>query len=453
MIADLARARVRGCCLFVLTFLASNAQARVFVSGDLPRQADLGFLTSVPGPLLSVIQVTAGSLAAAQGLRMGDLLTAVNGKRFSKPYEGQDLLEKLDGGVPVTLTVTRDGRPLLIRYTPPPRPFEKFRGLDTYYGVIETPDGARLRTILTRPEGSSGRLPAIFFVQWVGCESVDFTGDGAWLQVFRGVAERSGMAFARTERASSGDSEGPGCHLLDFDTELAHYRFALDELGRGKHVDASQIVVFGNSLGTMLVPLLIQGRSVAGAIITSGGALTYYERMLNFERQVLERRGGPPPEIHGRMTRAARFYTEYLLNGSTPEQIAARDPELGAVWRELYGTGDGVQYNRPYAYHQQLARKNVLGAWAESTAPVLVLFNSFDQSESLHGAEVVAETVNRLRPGSAEFVLIPELDHSFYLYPSIEDAALRVRERRVAAPEPAIHHILAWLKRKVRPAP
>jgi hypothetical protein len=39
----------------------------------------------------------------------------------------------------------------------------------------------------------------------------------------------------------------------------------------------------------------------------------------------------------------------------------------------MRGTGDGVHHGRPYAYHRQLARRDLLGAWADLAAPVLVL--------------------------------------------------------------------------------
>ena len=54
------------------------------------------------------------------------------------------------------------------------RPLEDLAGLETEYGVVRTSEGVRLRTILTRPEGASGRLPAIFIAQWVSCGSIEF---------------------------------------------------------------------------------------------------------------------------------------------------------------------------------------------------------------------------------------------------------------------------------------
>src|SRR5688500_13078950 len=50
-------------------------------------------------------------------------------------------------------------------------------GLETEYGQIRTTEGFRLRSILTRPTGTTSRLPAILLTQWVSCGSLDFAGD------------------------------------------------------------------------------------------------------------------------------------------------------------------------------------------------------------------------------------------------------------------------------------
>lgn len=427
--------------------LAGPAVAAVQVDGDLPRQADLGFRVRATAEGLVTRRVDPQSAAHRAGLRDGDRLTRINGASFEKPYLGEALLEKLDGEKPLRLAILRGGASQEVAFTPPAKPLEQIEGLDSYYGVLDTPDGARLRTILTRPAGTTGPLATIFFVQWVSCDSVEFTDSGAWIDVFKAVAQRSGMAMIRVERSANGDSEGPACHELDLETELAHYRHAFDRLTRSPHVDPERVVVLGNSLGSMLVPMVAQGRQVAGAAITSGGGLSYYERMLHFDRMHLERGGGAPGELHEKLMAQARFHVEYLLNGRTPEEIAARDPELGKVWGQIPHVGDGVHYGRPYAYHHQAARLNLLGAWAAIDAPVLVLYNEFDQYESRRGAEAVVETVNRLRPGTARLVVLPMQDHSFYLHPSA-DAAFS-GEGGVAVPEPGAQAILDWLQQAV----
>ena len=51
------------------------------------------------------------------------------------------------------------------------------------------------------------------------------------------LASQSGMVLIRVDRAGTGDSEGPACDRLDYDTEVRHYREAFDQLARHAWVD------------------------------------------------------------------------------------------------------------------------------------------------------------------------------------------------------------------------
>lgn len=433
---------MRLCVLYLC--LLTAIQAAAAPEPVLPRRASLGFAVDDSADGLRVTRLVEDSAAARAGLREDDLITAVNEVGPVKGHAGRDLLRRLAGEVPVTLRIRRGGGSAVITFTPPPEPFESFAGIATSYGAIQTPDGAILRTIVTRPEGADRPLPAIFFTQWVSCDSVEINRPGAWLEVMRGVIERSGMVFIRVERSSGGDSRGPGCHELDYDTEVSHYRHAFDQLVREPLVDIEQVYVWGNSLGSTTAPLVVNGRRVAGVIVGGGGAQTYFERMLQFDRIGFERSGMDPGEIDDRMRQHAEFHFEYLLRGKDPEQIAAERPELSDVWTQMRGTGQGVHYGRPYAYHWQAAGKSFLRAWVEFTGDVLVMFHEYDQFEYGEGHRLIVDTLNRLRPGSATLTVLPKTGHGYRVYPTAEHAFRG--EAGVPAPELAIEPILSWLK-------
>ena len=427
----------------VAGFLAASvAVAQPRLEGDLPRGADLGFAAPAREGRLVVARLDPSSAAAAAGLADGDAIVAVGGRRFARPYEGADLLRRLDGGRPALLTVLRGGVEREVRFVPPERPFEPFEKVEAVYGSVTTPDGARLRTILTRPRGATAPLPTVFVTQWVSCDSIEYDPADNVQHVLRALVERSGMAIARVERGGGGDSEGPGCHELDYDTEVAHYRYALDHLARSPWVDPQRIVVLGLSLGSTTAPLVAAGRPVAGVIVTGAGALTYFERMVAFDRLALERLGDPR-EVQSKLLRHADFHRRYLLEGRSPEDLEA-EPALAGVWAEIRGTGDGVHYGRPYDWHRQAARRDFLAAWADIAAPVLVLYAELDQFEPAGGHRLIADTVERLRPGSATFVELPRMGHDFAVYPTAADAMRW--ERGAPAPELVAGPILAWLR-------
>jgi pimeloyl-ACP methyl ester carboxylesterase len=295
-------------------------------------------------------------------------------------------------------------------------------GLETEYGQVRTSEGLRLRTILTRPAGSTGRSPAIFLAQWVSCGSLDVPADRP--SMVRYLAENAGMVLVRVERSGTGDSEGPACSALDYNNEVRHYREALDQLARHPWIDPDRIVIFGNSLGATVAPLIAAGRRIAGVAVQGGGAVTYLERMINFDRNYLERSGKyTPAQIHEEMMRRIPFHVEYLANGKTPEQIERERPDLRGVWQSVRGGAEAPpHYGRPYAWHQQAAKQDFLEAWTNVQAPVLVIYGEFDQFENRHGHRLIADTVNKLRPGSATFIEVPGADHEIDLYASAEDA-------------------------------
>lgn len=188
------------------------------------------------------------------------------------------------------------------------RALEAIPGLDSRYGVLRTANGARLRTILTRPTGSTGRLPAILFVQWLSCDSIELPArqqDG-WSRMLRRLAQESGFVMMRTEKAGVGDSEGD-CASLDYETELAHHRAALAALQASPDVDPRKIVVFGASMGGNYAPLVVEGGPVAGVMIWGGGAQSWFERMLGFERRAKEFSALPAAELDAYMRAHALF--------------------------------------------------------------------------------------------------------------------------------------------------
>lgn len=284
------------------------------------------------------------------------------------------------------------------------KPLESIEGLDSHYGVLETRDGTRLRTVLTRPAGSRGRLPAILFVQWLSCESIELPAsqtDG-WSRMLRRIARDSGAVMLRTDKAGVGDSEGGPCAELDYETELAHHREALAALRRSGHADPERILIFGASMGGNMAPLVAQGKEVAGIMIWGGGAHTWFERMLGFERRAKELGGWPAAELDGYMKSLTRFLHGYLVEGLAPEAIAEREPALGGVWRQIVGTGAGSHYGRPLAFHRQAQARDWAAAWAQVQAPVLAVYGEYDWFESAEAHRLVADIANRGRPGRGD---------------------------------------------------
>ncbi len=351
---------------------------------------------------------------------------------------------------------------LLLAFSPPPaesearmvgdlprtgdRPLEALPGVDTEFGELKTPDGARLRTIVTRPSGATGRLPAVLYVQWLSCDTIELSPDArdGWSTMLRELVTRSGVLWQRVDKAGVGDSQGPACSALDYETELAHHRAAFRQLLARPDVDPRRVVVFGASMGANMAPLIAADQDVAGVVVWGGGATTWYERTLRFERNGLELGDTDPAMLTAEVSSRAAFLTKYLIDGQVPADIGRRDPELGKVWSRLVGTSGDGHYGRPFAFHQQAQRQNWAGAWARVRSPVLALYGEYDWFESRDAVGLIADVVNHRRPGAATLQIVPGLDHHFMRYATRRDAH---QERGgVEAAAPVIETILGWLR-------
>lgn len=416
-------------CLLLFLTAGSAAQAASVVAGDLPRRAALGFSPNVEGEALSVARVQAGSPAEAAGLKTGDQVAAINGVQVR---DGLDGLDRLKRTMPsqLQLTVARGGQRANVRFDVAARPLEDMPGMDSFYDVATLAPGVRLRTIVAKPSGKSGRFRTLLFTQWVSCGSIEHNAASPWRVGLADFARRNGLALARVERSSDGDSVGPACHGLDYDSEVAHYVAAYDHLLKtSPHLDRSRVVVLGSSLGGTTAPLVAKalqdrGVRIQGVAVTGGGAVTYFERMLNFERHYLERRPKQvqPTQIHDQMMKRIAFLHEYLVKGRMPDEIARDNAAMAQVRRDVLGLDRGAHYGRPFAYHHQAAKRDFLSAWTGLNGRALAVFGEFDQFEDRHGHAMIAHMVNRLRPGHGQFVELARTDHDLVVHATIEDA-------------------------------
>src|ERR1044072_6082210 len=231
---------------------------------------------------------------------------------------------------------------------------ETHPNITTSYGTLTASDGIKLQTIVTKPTNATGRLPAILFVQWLSCDTVRISDNprGGWSAMLAQIVRRSNALVWRTEKRGVGASGGD-CATMDYDTELADHKRALQQLRQRDDVDPNRIVIFGGSIGGTYAPLIATDQSVAGVMIWCAGATTWAARMLKFERNALELRGTPPEQLASEMTLRLQFFEQYLIGDRPPAQSAAPNANVGTVWSRIVGTGADHQYGPPFAFHQQ----------------------------------------------------------------------------------------------------
>jgi pimeloyl-ACP methyl ester carboxylesterase len=312
-----------------------------------------------------------------------------------------------DSAVPSLIPLLLLSSILLSQTTPAPQR-ERFENAEVIYGWVQDKAGHKLRTFVTRPKGATGKVPAIFFVGWLSCDSVEYPrgetdGFGA---IFWRLIEQSGYASVRMDKAGVGESQGD-CAKLDFNAELSGYQAAFDEMLKYDFIDPAKVFVVGLSNGGGTSALVPRQHPVRGYIAASSWGRTWYEHMLELERGRLTRTGQTPAEVNSGVKVFTEFYNLYLIRGMTPGDVVAQHPEWKSLW---YDAPDG-QYGRPAAFYQQLQALNLGDAWQKVTAPVLVMRGASDTIMSDADARAIAENVNRTHAGMALYVEVPGGDH------------------------------------------
>lgn len=323
---------------------------------------------------------------------------------------------------------------------------ESYPGIALEYGSLAVDGGVGLRTITSRPAGIE-KPPVILFIQWLSCDTIEVrpNADDGWSQMLRGVIRDSGWAVVRTDKRGIGDSEGGPCAELDYKTELADHRAALAALASRSDLDTDRIVVFGASMGSrMAAQVAAEAPGVIGVLGWGGGSKTWFERMLAFDRNAMERSGDDAAEIATRMREHAIFYSRYLLEGQDPPDIIKADPRMAEIWPDIIGTSATDHYGRAFAFHHQAQQADWTAAWGRIDVPVLMTMGQLDWFENRAGHETVIRIINRRGPGLARFETIPQMDHHFTLFESAGDA-FRDEDGRADA-GPFLGIALEWLR-------
>ncbi|HEV2729882.1 MAG TPA: hypothetical protein VGV15_07605, partial [Terriglobales bacterium] len=210
---------------------------------------------------------------------------------------------------------------------------EHFQNAEITYNWVQDNRGERLRIFVTRPKNAAGKVPAIFFVGWLSCDSVEYPkgetdGFGA---IFHRLIEQSGYATLRLDKPGVGESQGD-CGRTDFTTELSGYQAAFDEMLKYDFIDPARVFVIGLSNGGGTSSLVPRQHPVRGYIAASSWGRTWCEHMLEMERVRLTKAGKSPADVNLAIKAFTEFYSLYLIHGITPGEIVAQHPEWKPLW-------------------------------------------------------------------------------------------------------------------------
>lgn len=407
----------------------------------LPRRVSLGIALPAAGPFtaegMRAGAVVPGSMAAGAGLAAGDVVTALDGLPLRSMAELRAATRAAAGRATVTLSAMRGGAPFEATVSVLARPVEQIEGNDVRYEHVTAEDGARLRTIVTRPR-APGPHPAVLFLQGIGRESLDLAAapSAPVARLLHGWAA-AGFVTMRLEKRGVGDSDG---EEADFDAEVADDRAALRALAADPAVDGRAVFLFGHSVGGMIAPLL--------AAEGSEGACPHstYSNSEKARSSRGEPRGGGPP-VRGILvfgTSSARWLD--CLAAGTRRQLALRGAGEEEIQRALdreRSEGHGV---RTPEYHAQLQARDLGAAWDRTGCDVLVIVGEHDWVVGEDEQRAICERIEQRRPGAAERLDLDGTDHWMTRHASLEDSL--ANGGRGAFDERLVTATVAWMRQR-----
>jgi pimeloyl-ACP methyl ester carboxylesterase len=404
------------------------------VSGVLARRGyvglTLGTASSGSGGL-PIRSVMPASSAEKAGVLPGDVLTHLDRNPTTDVVEVRRLLRSLRAGDPLLLDVTRDGQAMYFETQVEALPREEHPGASVELGKVEVGPHA-LRSILVVPEGR-GPHPVVYFLPGAHWASDEYPLQPEHpVPALLGHLAREGFASVRVERSGLGDSEGPPCVRVDYETELAGYRAGLRDVLAKKWADPDRIFVFCHSLGAMIAPLLASEGRLAGIACYAASALPISEALAVALVRHAERSAPGDKSFRQRAERIGELVRLVVAGGLTPRAVFAARPDLAAIAPSHFS--EDQAYHRIAAFYHQLERTDLAAAWRAFRAPVSFMYGERDWMCTAEDAESLARIVG----ANAEVEPVPGADHQMSDAP--DGAPLRLSE-------PLRDALLSWLQR------
>lgn len=374
---------------------------------QLKLEADQGILATAPVP---------GLTADKAGVKANDIILALNGKPISVSTFAPTARE-LPSGKELTFKVLRDGEPLELKaiLNEKPRDPGNANYTVTYSHVVS--HGQRMRTIITKPK-KPGKHPGFLFIQGYSPVSYDFTLEGSTgnVQTLDGPIlfdfANSNFVTMRVEKPGVGDSEGGPFSGVDCHTEMDIYRQAMKQLKEQGEVDVNNIFIFGHSMGGAFGPMLAAETPIKGICVYGTASRTWMEYLIDSIRYQNTLAGATPEAVDEDVRLSSRIFGLVMHEKMSAEEVKKAHPSLAP---QVDGMFPGGMFNaKTLEFWRQLGQVNFPAYWAKCNAHVLSVWGENDFVTFGIEHQLIADTVNRVKPGTAKYVTVPKSDHLFH---------------------------------------
>jgi len=378
---------------------------------DLRRSGFLGVRVEQAKP--SGVEVKAlvdGGSAKAAGIRIGDVITRINGHDVAGPDDFVQFAKSLHAGDVATLHLQRGDVKMDVK----PRPFEQSPDANVFYRAAKSDDALR-RVIVTAPK-QPGRHPAILYIGGIGCfsqESLDLSTPES--QLLYGLT-RAGFVTMRVEKSGMGDSEGSPCSATDFNAEMHGYLAGLRALKTYDFVDPAKVFLVGLSIGGVEAPIVARQEPVHGLVVINTVSKPFLEYLLETRR----RQGVLAKVAYDQLDRDMR-----LEESCNHRALIEKQPTEAQC-------AEHITYPAPLVYMQQWAAINPADSWKAIDVPVLVVYGTADIVATQADHPYLASMLNSFHPGSATLKSIDGMEHGLTTNGTLNPSVLPTIENWLA---------------------
>lgn len=421
--------RLLGLSLIVLHSCSFQAQ-------ELKRKASLGIhmapmtdslssaLQSPKGKGLHILNVFPNTTAAQAGMQKDAVLLKVNDVATNSIPALLEAIAELRAGEVVKLQFFQEGRLIEKGTRALGRPMEEAENAEVHYESVNY-KGQQLRSILYLPKGTQ-QPPVVFYLQGYTCGSIDFANFEAHssLRLIKDWVA-AGYAVFRVEKPSVGDSKGEkDCSEINFNEEVEAFRKAYLHLQQDQRIDRQNIFLFGHSMGGVIAPVLASELKPKGVITFGIMVTSWFEYMQELTRVQGEFFHTPYAEIERDLRRSLPFWYKLYVEQQSKEEIL-KDKQISKTLEEegiLTDFERGQFMGRHYTYWSSLNQLSLVNTWLKVESHTLALYGEFDiQALNDRHIKTIAAIVNSQHPGKGSYKVVPQTDHGFVRFESMEE--------------------------------
>jgi pimeloyl-ACP methyl ester carboxylesterase len=176
-------------------------------------------------------------------------------------------------------------------------------------------------------------------------------------------------------------------------------------------VDVENVFIFGHSMGGSFGPMIAAENPVKGIATYGTAARTWHEYLLDSVRHQGLLAGSSFEAADESVRLNARLISLAFLEGKSAEDIKKSHPELNQALDSLFP--GGMFNQKSLEFWRQLGKINMPSCWVKTKAHVLAIKGASDYVVFDSDHQLIADTMNRVKPGLGQFIVAPRLDHVF----------------------------------------